>query len=108
MHTPVFLTNDAKRDLEELYEYIQTYDSPGKADAVLTQIEQALSRLSDFPERGNYPKELLALGMRSHREIHLKAYRIIYKLDSGKVYVVLIVDGRRDMQSLLLRRLLEG
>ena len=35
----VFLTDDASRDLEELYDYIESHDAPGKADYVLDQIE---------------------------------------------------------------------
>ncbi len=102
----VLLTNDAARDLEELYDYIAVHDAPQKADHVLEQIEDALTKLSEFPERGAYPKELLALGIHEYREIFFKPYRIIYRVVDSNVYVLLIVDGRRDMQSLLLRRLL--
>jgi len=64
--------------------------------------------LSEFPERGAYPKELLALGVREYREIFFKPYRIIYRVLDKNVYVLLIADGRRDMQSLLQRRLLDA
>jgi len=104
----VLLTNDATRDLEELYEYISLHDTPEKANYVLDKIESILTGLSDFPERGTFPKELLALGIRDYREIFFKPYRIIYRVLSKNVYVFLIVDGRRDMQSLLQRRLLEA
>ncbi len=101
----VMLTDDAARDLDELYDYIDLYDAPGKADHVLEQIEATLASPSESPERGVYPKELLALGIREYREIFFKPYRIIYHLIENNVYVLLIVDGRRDMQSLLQRRL---
>ncbi len=104
----VLLTNDAARDLDELYDYIALHDSPRKADYVLEQIEKGFSKLSEFPERGAYPKELLALGIREYREIFFKPYRIIYRVMDKNVYVLLIVDGRRDMQSLLQRRLLDA
>jgi toxin ParE1/3/4 len=71
----------------------------------LEKIEKAFSKLSEFPERGAYPKELLATGIREYREIFFKPYRIIYRVRSKNVYVLLMVDGRRDMQSLLQRRL---
>jgi toxin ParE1/3/4 len=102
----VLLTNDAARDLEEIYNYIALHDSPQKADYVLGQIEKMFSSLSEFPERGVYPKELLALGIREYREIFFKPYRIVYRVMENIVYVLLVVDGRRDMQSLLQRRLL--
>ena len=108
MSFTVFLTDDAARDLEELYDYIALHDAPGKADHVLAQIEKAFSRLSEFPERGVYTKELSALGIREYREIFFKPYRIIYRVMNKNVCVLLITDGRRDMPAMLQRRLLEA
>jgi len=104
----VLLTNDAAADLEELYVYISRNDSSEKADYVLERLEEALSSLSESPERGAYPKELLALGVREYREIFFKPCRIIYRFLGKDVHVLLIVNGRRDLQALLHRRLLEA
>jgi toxin ParE1/3/4 len=104
----VLLTNDAASDLEEIYYYIALHDSPQKAAYVLERFEKAFSSLSEFPERGAYPNELVALGVREYRETFFKPYRIIYRVIDNIVYVLLIVDGRRDMQSLLQRRLLNA
>ena len=108
MEFAVLLTNDAAYDLDEIYDFIALHDSPQKADYVLEQIEKVFSSLSEFPERGAYPKELLVLGIREYRELFFKPYRIIYRVMDKIVYVLLIVDGRRDMQSLLQRRLLNA
>ena len=62
----VLLTADAACDLEELYRYISVHDAPGKADRVLTNIEKVLGSLSESPERGACPKELLSLGIRDY------------------------------------------
>ncbi len=101
----VFLTDDASADLEDLYAYIESHDVPGKADYVLDQMETIFSTLSENPHRGVYLKELLAVGLREYREIFFKPYRIIYRVMAETVYVLLIADGRRDMQTLLQRRL---
>lgn len=45
----VFLTDDAARDLHELYEYIERHDVKGKADHVLEQIEKTFTGLSEDP-----------------------------------------------------------
>jgi toxin ParE1/3/4 len=108
MSFEVLLTKDAERDLEDLYTYIFLHDSPEKAAYVLDRIEEAFSSLNENPERGAYPGKLPALGIREYREVFFKPYRILFKVISGRVYVVLIADGRRDMQALLQRRVLEG
>lgn len=105
----VVLTEDAQQDLQELYDYIAENDAPTKANYVLGCIEQLLASLANMPERGAWTKELLALGIREYRETYFKPCRVIYRvIQSDKrrmVYVYLIVDGRRDMQALLQRRM---
>lgn len=106
MSLDVLLTRDAAGDLEELYDYIAEHDAPSKADYVLDRIQKLIDTLATFPERGSYPKELLALGIREYRQTFFKPYRVIYRIIGQHVYVYLIADGRRDMQALLERRLL--
>ena len=104
----VQLTADAARDLSEICEYIDRHDAPGRADYVLERIEKTFRSLSEHPQRGSYPKELLDVGIREYREIFFKPYRIIYRVIENNVYVLVIADGRRDMQALLQRRLLQA
>jgi toxin ParE1/3/4 len=108
MSFQVFLTEDAGRDLEDLLEYITWHDAPDKADHVLQQIEKAFSSLGENPHRGACPRELSSLGLREFREVFFKPYRIIYRITDEKVFVLVIADGRRDMQTLLQRRLLQA
>ena len=104
----VWLTDGAARDLEDLHRHIGVRDSPDKADHVLQSIERQFGALSGTPLRGAYPPELLALGIKEYREVHFKPYRIVYRVSDGAVHVLMIADGRRDMEALLQRRLLEA
>jgi toxin ParE1/3/4 len=78
MSFEVLLTEGASRDLEALYDYIDHHDVSGKATHVLDQLESVFSSLSENPERGVYPKELVAIGLREYREVFFKPYRILY------------------------------
>lgn len=102
----VLLTQGAEQDLESIYDYIADFDCPANADHVLDQLMEVVKSLTLFPERGNYPKELAALGIKDFRQTSFKPYRVIYRIIDRQVIIYLIVDGRRDMQSLLARRLL--
>ena len=102
----VLLTQGAERDLEAIYDYIAEFDSVANADRVLDRLMQTVESLAQFPERGNYPKELLALGIKEYRQTTFKPYRLIYRVLDRRVVIYLIVDGRREVRSLLARRLL--
>ena len=104
----VLLTEGAERDLESIFDYIAEFDGKANADHVLDRLLDVVESLAAFPERGAYPRELLALGIRDYRQTAFKPYRVIYRIMDRKVFIYLIADGRRDMQSLLARRLLGG
>jgi toxin ParE1/3/4 len=108
MRFAVLLTEDANRDLEDIYRYVVEHDTPGKAENLLNRIADTVESLSTYPDRGSYPKELSALGIREYRQLFFKPYRIIYRVIKRRVYVYLIADGRRDFQTLLARRLLSS
>lgn len=102
----VLLTEGAEQDLEAIHDYIAEFDCTANANYVLDQLMEVVERMSRFPERGSYPKELVALGIKEYRQTAFKPYRVIYRVTSNQVIIYLIADGRRDMQSVLARRLL--
>lgn len=102
----VLLSEDAERDIEELYRFIAGRDGVEAAERILGELEAATASLEEFPERGNVPKELVSVGITDYRELHHKPWRMIYRIIGSDAVVYCVVDGRRDMQSLLMRRLL--
>jgi toxin ParE1/3/4 len=104
----ILLTADAEVDLQDLYEYIAHSDSIQAADHVLDRLEEVASSLASDPSRGSTPKELRSLGIGEYRQVFFKPYRMIYRILDERVVIYLIADGRRNMQSLLSRRLLRS
>ena len=102
----VIISQHAKTDIRNLIAYIEEHDSRDRAEYVFNKINEALSSLSEFPDRGPHPPELLEAGNQKYREVFFKPYRIIYRVLKDEVRVLLISDGRRDMRKLLSRRLL--
>lgn len=102
----VLLTEGAEQDLESIHDYISGFDGVASANYVLDELMGVVKNLSKFPERGNYPKEMIGLGIKEYRQTLFKPYRVIYCVTGSQVIIYLIADGRRDMQSVLARRLL--
>jgi toxin ParE1/3/4 len=102
----VILSAEAERDIDDIVQYIAENDGVAHAERVPAGIERACSGLADMPDRGNRPKELASVGIREYREVHFKPYRVIYQVMAKRVVIHCVLDGRRDMQSQLQRRLL--
>jgi toxin ParE1/3/4 len=106
MSYQVFLIADAEEDIVAICQYIARNDSPTKAAHVKDALKQACETLAVSPERGHFPPELEQIGVLEFREIHFKPYRILYQITEKKVFIHCVVDGRRDLQEVLERRML--
>ena len=102
----VQITQGAEYDLEATYFYMAEHRSVAEAEQFLDDLIAKVETLERFPKRGHVPPELAPLGIASVREIGFKKYRIIYRIEEKRVFVMVIADGRRDLQALLERRLL--
>ncbi len=105
MNYEVEFTRSAIADLFDIVEWMARNDSTQHALHVLDQIQAKTDSLSAHPERGAVPLELRSLGIDKYREVFFKSYRIIYQVRDNRVVINLVADGRRDMTSLLQRRL---
>ena len=105
MKYPIRITSAAWRDLEEIHEWIAENDSIEKAGYVLDQLWEAAEGIATLPHRGSRPKELPQGMETEYRQIFFKPYRVIYEVRRNEVVIHLIADGRRNLHSLLLRRL---
>jgi len=106
MKFKVFLISDAEEDIFEIYNYVASHDSQGKAESLFENIQKTCLSLENFPDRGHIPPELERINAASFLEIHFKPYRIICQIRDKEVYIHCVLDGRRELQYLLQHRLL--
>ena len=106
MKFTITLSETAEFDIFDIHDYVEFHDTLESAERLLDGIVQAVFSLTQMPQRGHYPPELDRIGNRDFREIHFKPYRIIYSIRENEVIVLCVLDGRRDMQTLLQQRLL--
>lgn len=68
----VLLTEGAEQDLESIHDYVAQFDCVANANYVLDQLVKVAESLSRFPERGSYPEELVAQGIKEYRQTFFK------------------------------------
>lgn len=102
----VFWTRTAQQDLKRIIEFI-TADSQAKARTIFTEIRKKAAGLNHPPLRGRIVLELKFQGISVYREIIRQPWRIIYKVEGGRVWVLAAIDSRRNVEDLLLDRLIE-
>ena len=73
------LSPSARRDLRDIVRYFSD-DSPDRALAFARFLVSSTKRLADFPELGRVVPEFADPSI---REIVVRSYRVIYRLDHG-------------------------
>lgn len=101
----VFWALTATRDLEGIISHIEE-ESPQEVLRVLDRLRGSASRLKRFPERGRVVPELQKQGVMTYRELLIPPWRMIYRIDGARVWLLAVVDARRDLEDLLLERFL--
>ena len=102
----VRLSVEAEEDLFDIWRFVAENDSSAKANTLLDGLETSCQSLDNTPNKEHVPKELRRVDIFDFYEIHYKPYRILYELNEKQVLIHAVLDGRRDMESLLRSRLL--
>lgn len=101
----VHWTRTAESDLASIADRVAT-DNPEAAERILEKIEETASRLTQFPLRGRVVPELKEHGIVVYHELICHPWRIICRIEAGTVLVMAAIDGRRNLEDLLLERFL--
>lgn len=99
----VFWTLTAQQDFKKIIEYIFA-DSEFQARKVYFEIKQKADNLWQMPLQGRIVPELRYYSILTYRELISSPWRIIYKAEEYKVWVLAVIDGRRNMEDILLDR----
>ena len=89
----------AENDLMEIIDYI-SIDHPADALKILQKIKKMTSILYSLPERGRIVPELQDQGILTYREIVTAPWRIIYRISDKNVYVLSVLDARRNVEDI--------
>lgn len=103
----VLWTKNATNDLEQIIEYIKL-DSISIAKEIFIDIKNECKNLYYFPERKRVIPELQTIGIFKYREIIYKRWRIIFKIENKKVYILIVVDSSRNLEDILFNRLINN
>ena len=97
----------AFKDLSEILDYISINDTIGAALKIYDKIIGRIETLITYHHRCRIIPELREIGISEFREAIEKPFRIFFKVDKNNIVLVGILDGRRDIERILLNRMLD-
>jgi plasmid stabilization system protein ParE len=100
-------TAGARSDLLQFRRYVIGRFDAAAWSRSLAELRDRVALLADQPRLGSVPPELEELGIDRYLELAVGRNRLIYQVRDDTVFVLLVVDHRRDYRAVLARRLLE-
>jgi addiction module RelE/StbE family toxin len=101
----VLWAKSAQDDLEAIIEFIKI-DNIDTARNVFLELKSECNELYYFPEKFRVVPELQHINIHQFREIIYKRWRVIYKVTDANVYILFVIDSSRNVEDVLLQRLL--
>lgn len=101
----VYFLPGAEEDLRELRRYLLRAFGEAAWQETYRKIKESVRLLQEAPEAGSVPEELIDLQFDHYRQHLSGKNRLLYEIREDAIYIHIICDSRRDMRSLLGRRL---
>ncbi|HEV3104085.1 MAG TPA: type II toxin-antitoxin system RelE/ParE family toxin [Trinickia sp.] len=108
MIVKVVFLRSAEADLKELRSYLLKNFGNETWQACYSKIKESVAVIESFPAGGQIPDELVRLGLNQYRQVISGMNRIIYEVRGDIAYVHIVCDTRKDLRSMLTRRLLRA
>ena len=102
----VKMTQNSVNDLNEIIDFISR-NNPRNAEVIMDKIYKKIKSLNHFPNRGGYVPELLLRNIKDYRQITEEPWKIIYKVNRNNVNISAIIDSRRNLKDILIKKLLK-
>jgi len=97
-------SHSATKDVEKIYRYLLNSEGKEAAEKMFARIREAFESLRQLPLRGKIVPELKGMNQQNYREILIGVCRIIYQVAGERVVIAAVVDTRRSVQDVLVKR----
>ena len=102
----VYWTETAQKDLVGIIDYIFKNNVEGRLK-IFEMLKKEAKELDNFPYRGRIVPELKFHNIESYREMIISTWRMIYKIEDEKVFILAVFDSRRIFEDVLLDRFMK-
>ena len=103
----VFWSDIAIRDLDQIIGFVER-EAPLAARRLFDRIVERARTLERLPWRGRVVPELARFDITPYRELIIAPFRLIYRIRENSVLVVAVFDGRRNLEDVLLARIVRA
>jgi len=108
MSSMVIWSEDASLDLVDIVLYIKIHSGKEIAKGIYTRIKSKINNIVDFPKAGMSVPELVDIGIIDIYQIIISPWKIYYKIIEDKIMILSVIDGKRNLEEILYKKIITG
>jgi toxin ParE1/3/4 len=108
MKHEIIWSKDAGDELAEIISYIKYNTGKLTAEKIYTKIMNKVKQASENPEGRRIAPLLREFGINYIHQLNINPWIIFYKVTGKKMEIISIIDGRRNLEEILYKKILNG
>ena len=108
MKYEIIWSKDAGDELAEIVSYIKYNTGKMNAEKIYTKIIKEVDKISENPEGRRIAPILRELGINYIHQININPWTVFYKVEHKKMEIISIIDGRRNLEEILYKKIIDG
>ena len=101
-------SKDAGDELAEIISYIKYNSGKMIAEKIYSKIISEVEKISGNPEGRRIAPLLREFGINYIHQININPWIVFYKVEDKKMKIISIIDGRRNLEEILYKKVMDG
>jgi toxin ParE1/3/4 len=108
MKYKIIWSKDAGEEFIEIISWYKYTVGKSVAEKIYSKINSQIKKLKDMPGIGKQVQLLKDIGINDYRQIVQDHWIIYYKVEGQSVYIISVIDGRRNLEEILYKKIIDG
>jgi len=108
MKYDIIWSKDAGDELVEIISFIKYNTGKITAQKIYSKIINEVKRVSENATKRRISPLLKELGINYIYQLNINPWIIYYKAENKKMEIISIIDGRRNLEEILYRKIIDG
>jgi toxin ParE1/3/4 len=101
-------SKDAGEEFSEIILWYKYNVGVNIARKTYVKISTQIKKLKDMPGIGKPVQILKNIGVNDYQQIVIEHWIIYYKIEGQEINIVSIIDGRRNLEEILYKKIIDG
>ncbi|MCL2763753.1 MAG: type II toxin-antitoxin system RelE/ParE family toxin [Treponema sp.] len=108
MKHEIIWSKDAGDELVDIISYVKYNTGNITAKKINDKIMNEVEQISENPEGRKIAPLLREFGVNHIHQFNISPWIIYYKLENNKMEIISIIDGRRNLEEILYKKIMDG